>query len=118
MIFTGKHLCWSLQASDFIKERLQHRFFPVNIAKFLRTFILNKIFKWLLLLVLSIHHVKLKIAEGCLGLFKLYEGVYKGAFLCCWEKLVLLLFKPSFKLDESVTFIKKDCLNGGKKYLN
>ena len=26
-IFTGKHLCWSLQ----------HRCFPVNIAKFLRT---------------------------------------------------------------------------------
>ena len=30
-------------------------------------------------------YVKLKIAEGCLELFKLYEGVYKGAFLCCWE---------------------------------
>ena len=34
-IVTGKHLCWSLfQARNFNKKRLQHRFFPVNIAKF------------------------------------------------------------------------------------
>ena len=34
-IFTGKHLCWSLlQACNFIKKRLQHRCFPVHIAKF------------------------------------------------------------------------------------
>ena len=40
-VFTWKHLCWSLfgdfQAYKFIKKRLQHRCFPVNIAKFLRT---------------------------------------------------------------------------------
>ena len=43
-IFTGKYLCWSLffnkmQAfsRNFIKKKLQHRCFPVNIAKFLRT---------------------------------------------------------------------------------
>ena len=44
-IFTGKYLCWSLffnkyaglQFCNFIKKRLQHRCFPVNIAKFLRT---------------------------------------------------------------------------------
>ena len=35
-ISTGKHLCWSLFL-NFIKKRLQHRRFPVNIAKFLRT---------------------------------------------------------------------------------
>ena len=35
-IFTGKHLCWIVFFS-FIKEILQHRCFPVNIAKFLRT---------------------------------------------------------------------------------
>ena len=42
--FTGKHLCWSLfhkvagfQACNFTKKSLQHRCFPVNIAKFLRT---------------------------------------------------------------------------------
>ena len=32
-IFTGKHL----KACNFIKKRLQHRCFPVNIAKLLRT---------------------------------------------------------------------------------
>ena len=43
-IFTGKHLCWSLfltrlQACNFIIKRpLQHRCFPVNIAKFLGNF--------------------------------------------------------------------------------
>ena len=29
------------EASNFIKKRLQHRCFPVNIGKFLRTPILN-----------------------------------------------------------------------------
>ena len=43
-IFTGKYLCQSLfliklQAFKFVKKRLQHRSFPVNIAKFLRTFL-------------------------------------------------------------------------------
>ena len=45
-IFTRKHLCWSLFSVfgvNFIKERLQHRYFPVNITKFLRTAILKNI---------------------------------------------------------------------------
>ena len=50
-IFTEKHLCWSLflnknaglQSWNFIKKRLQHRFFPVNIAKFLRAPVLENI---------------------------------------------------------------------------
>ena len=44
-MFTEKPLCCSLflnkntglQSWNFIKKRLQHRFFPVNIARFLRT---------------------------------------------------------------------------------
>ena len=43
-IFTGKHLCRSLfdkvaglQLCNFIKKRLQHRWFSVKIVKFLRT---------------------------------------------------------------------------------
>ena len=32
-IFTGKHLC----SNNFIKKRLQLRFFPINIAEFLTT---------------------------------------------------------------------------------
>ena len=47
----GKHLCWSLlklqvsQACNFIKKRLHNSFFPVSIAKFLRTAILKSIYK-------------------------------------------------------------------------
>ena len=42
-IFTRKHLCWSLQACNFIEKRHQHRCFTVSIAKFLRTSILKNI---------------------------------------------------------------------------
>ena len=49
--FAEKHLRWSpylnknvgLQSWNFIKKRLQHRLFPVNIAKFLRTPVLENI---------------------------------------------------------------------------
>ena len=42
-----------LQPSNFIKERLQHGYFPVNVAKFLKTHILKNIFEWLLLLIVT-----------------------------------------------------------------
>ena len=45
LIFTGKHLRWSL----FNKKRLQHRCFPVNIKKFFRTAFLKNICERLLL---------------------------------------------------------------------
>ena len=41
----------SLKACNFIKKRLQRRWFPVNIAKFLRTPILKDICELLLLLI-------------------------------------------------------------------
>ena len=45
-LFTGKHLCWSLfliklqawRHATLVKKILQHRCFPVNIMKYLRTF--------------------------------------------------------------------------------
>ena len=40
-----------IQPSNFKKERLQHRCFPVNIANFLKTPILKNICEWLLLLI-------------------------------------------------------------------
>ena len=48
-IFTGKYLCWSLfliklQAYNFIKKRLHHRCFHMNIAKFLKTLFLQSTF--------------------------------------------------------------------------
>ena len=43
-IFAWKHMCWSLfktvavsTASSFYKKRLQHRYFPMNVTKLLRT---------------------------------------------------------------------------------
>ena len=56
-MFTGKNLCWclfliklqALKACNFIKKRLQHKCFSVNIAKFTRTFVLKNICEQLLL---------------------------------------------------------------------
>ena len=56
-IFPWKCLCWSLffdkvprlKACNFIKNRLQQRCFPVNIAKFLRASILKNACERLLL---------------------------------------------------------------------
>ena len=54
-IFTGKHICWSLFSiklqANFIKKRLQHRCFPMNIAKSLRTPFLKNILQTALLRV-------------------------------------------------------------------
>ena len=44
-IFIGKHLRWGF----FLVKLFQHRCFPVNIAKFLRTLILKNICERLLL---------------------------------------------------------------------
>ena len=46
LIFTGKKACNS------IKKRLQHGYFPVNMAKFLKTTSLIEHLRWLLLQVL------------------------------------------------------------------
>ena len=42
LIFTGKHLRLGLFLINFVKMRLQHRYFPMNIAKFP----LKQIFSW------------------------------------------------------------------------
>ena len=56
-IFTGKHLCQSLffkkvaglRPETLLKKRFQHRCFPVNFLKFLRT-LFSQITSWRLLL--------------------------------------------------------------------
>ena len=57
--FTGKHLCWNLffnkvsglRPATFLKKRLWHKCFPVNIEKFLRTpFVTEHLLLLLLLL--------------------------------------------------------------------
>ena len=56
VIFTGKHLCWSLfliklQACKFIEKGLQHWCFPLHGKKFLKTPNLKNIREWLLLII-------------------------------------------------------------------
>ena len=47
-----ENLCWSfLKASNFIKKILQHKRFPVNIKKFLRTPISKSICERLILII-------------------------------------------------------------------
>ena len=56
-IFTHGNTCVGVsetEACNFIKKRLQHRFFPVNITKFLRTPILKNMCERLLLFDASI----------------------------------------------------------------
>ena len=48
-IFLGKYLCWNLFLTKFVKKRLQHRCFLVNIVKFLRTSFFIEHLRWLLL---------------------------------------------------------------------
>ena len=56
-IFTGKNLCWSLffnkvaslKTYNFIKKRLQHEYFHVNIAQLLRAASFMEHLRWLLL---------------------------------------------------------------------
>ena len=50
VISTGKHLSWSVFLIKLqIKNRLQHKCFPVNNAKFSRTPFFREHFRWLLL---------------------------------------------------------------------
>ena len=90
-IFTEKNLCCSPflnraagpQTCNFIKNRLQHRYFPVNIAKFLRTSILENICERLLLyIVLSYFIIKYNfiiITYLILNLSKVFsQNIYFG----------------------------------------
>ena len=62
--FTTKHLCWSvffdkvagLKSLTLLEKRLQHRCFPVNFAKFLRTPFFTEHLQWLLLIIASVIH--------------------------------------------------------------
>ena len=91
VIFTGKHLCWSLfliklQAYKFIEKRLQNWCFPLHVRKFLRTPILKNISEGLLLIILLVQQFI------C---FRMSLYNYK-------EKLILRWKKCSLKLDYAI----------------
>ena len=67
-IFTGKHRCRScfllkVKACNFIRKRLRHRCFSVNIVKFLRTSTSKKTREQLLLKILQHWCFPMKFAE-------------------------------------------------------
>ena len=84
--FTGKHL----QACNFIKKRLQHRCFPVNIAKFLRRPILKNIYNngcsclYVLALLCTFLHRKYK--KACSSDFQITKTVNKDIDRQSWSR--------------------------------
>ena len=63
-----------LRAYIFIKKRLQHRHFPVNITKFLRTAFFKE-HPWWLLLVTRINRTKFQGQHAAQFNFCRYEGL-------------------------------------------
>ena len=61
------------QACNFIKERLQHRCFPVKFAKFLRTPFFKEHLRWLLLYILYTHDVTCNLSRWN----NRYNDIYK-----------------------------------------
>ena len=87
-IFIGKLLCWSLflikmplfnkglKVCNFIEKRLQHRFFPVKFAKFLRTPFFIEHLRWLLLPVGTC--LEFQVFKGFSWNFLISEGLGCG----------------------------------------
>ena len=73
VIFTGKHLCWSLFIIKLPAFK-PHRCFPMNIVEFLRTAFFIEHFWWLLFKVVwnlsELHHEEQKrLLLSCSGFF-------------------------------------------------
>ena len=76
--FTGKYLRRSLffnkvQACNFTKKSLRHRFLPVSFLKFLRTPFLKEYLGWLLL-----HFISLGYYSSIQGLIPLFVKIHFG----------------------------------------
>ena len=90
-MFTGKHLCWSLFLIKIIKNRLQHRCFPVKFPKFLRTISFTEDMQWLLL---EISH-ELSLYCICGRWMVSFRGTYwfPSSFCCvCFVSFYFFLF--------------------------
>ena len=91
---------------NFLKKRLRHRCFPLNIAKFLRVPILMKICEQLLLLFLlltvNISSYGLVSALSSLGILQRSSSMFKEFSLGCLVVGSSLIWKKE-KLTEMVT---------------
>ena len=114
--FTGKHLCQSLffKKETLSKERLWHRYFHVNFAKFVRIPLLAEHLRWLLLyqtvlIYQRTYQYPLTIFAPCLmfacasGL-QLYHKKDSGAGVFLWilRNLQELLFYGTIPVAASV----------------
>ena len=96
--FAGFKVC------NFLKKGLQHRCFPVNIAKFLRTLILMKICELLLLkLLLLTVNISFWVLVSALNSIVLLQRS-SSRFKVLSGRLLSYLKKEKEKLAEIVTF--------------
>ena len=75
-----------LKACNFIKKRLEHRCFVVNIAKFIRTAFCMKHIRWLLLFLKDIHFQESKEKTSVLYRSSRPEGFCKKGVLTNFAK--------------------------------
>ena len=114
-------MCWSLfnkvvdlQASSFIKKRLQHSYFPVNIAKILRTPILKNIYERLAMLAMSIIFQNVKYSFSSTSIKHSANWWYFKKCTCLHAfaqrtflldgKLILLIEHPTWKMPKFGVF--------------
>ena len=62
-----------ISTNSFIKKRVQHRCFPVKLAKFLETSFLKEHLPWMLLYIFCKHDVTCNLSRWNYG----YNGIYK-----------------------------------------
>ena len=87
-----------LQVCNFIKKRLQHRCFPVKLAKFLKTPFFKEQLWWLLLYILYTHGVTCNLSRWNNG----YNSIYKKesvSQLFLYLHQTIALWVDSFSLN-------------------
>ena len=89
----------NLKAFNFIKKRPQHRCFPVNIAKFLRTAFFIEHLRWLLLHLIKLYIFKLKT-----------QAIQFEIVNCCLHEYRSSCPEVFYKKGEGCNFIKKETL--------
>ena len=96
---------------NFLKKRLRHRCFPVNIAKFLRTLILMKICEQLLLpfllLTVNISPQGLVSALNSIGLHQRSSSMFKEFSLGCLVKWSLVVPLVITRCTTCLSFYKR-----------
>ena len=102
-------MCWNLFLIQFIKKKLQHRCFPVNIAKFLRTTFFIEHLRWLLLyLFLACGSSRLVVfyKKGVLRNFAKFKGKYKKEKKRLWHRHFLEKFAKFIRTPFLIEYLQ------------